>query len=57
MTQNVNLDGLKRAMTHVPESLNIVNLVGASVEIAYVHSDEYEQEMKKAHPDWYKNKP
>ena len=54
METNINFDGLKRAIKRVPEELHTENLIGTVTEVSAMFSEEYEQEMKKQHPDWYK---
>ena len=54
MKQNVNFDGIKKAIKHLPKTLHTEGVMGVVAETAVMFSDEYKQEMKKKHPDWYK---
>ena len=39
---------------YAPKKLNPICLAGEVSKVMFLFSDEYQEEMKRKHPDWYK---
>ena len=39
---------------HAPKKLNPICLAGEVSKVMFLFSDEYQEELKRKHPDWYK---
>ncbi|MDD3040032.1 hypothetical protein [Bacteroides sp.] len=53
--KNINIEKIKQiAKKYSPKEINPILLVGVTTKAMSVFSDEYQEEMRRKHPDWYK---